>query len=458
MPKLTLLAVLVTFAQPLLADERPAVDLTDQNAVAQAYLAAVRAGDLDAALPLLVNDPPMLSMVRMMRGQFNAEAAGGMNPWDVLTELAILPTTPDAPLELGDATAGDGRVELALQMTRPLVLILARQDDGTYRVDLRASLVATVGEGRSMMIRQAEMMANMPEQVAMVEGRSAPYEVENQLRVLASALNAYAEEHDGIYPEPDEWCDAIEPYVEGERPFGSPMKPDETYSFAMNAELAEQGPGDDWQVRQRTVLLADVGGNEPNQIFFPDELATMEPRYGTVYVVATTGENTFQIPAGMGYDDVWAANDRLEATQSRLAALVAALLKYAEQNDGLLPEAATWCDDLEPLIEPRAADGGEPLVTPGVDVEEGQVTFAINAELAGKNLHELVNRRRLVIFFETEPVARNTAVAANHIGPARHMNAWSPTAPRSYLLAWLNGTTGQMYPPPVVNGPAAAAE
>ena len=163
---------------------------------------------------------------------------------------------------------------------------------------------------------------------------------------------------------------------------GSPMKPDETYSFAMNAELAEQGPGDDWQVRQRTVLLADVGGNEPNQIFFPDELATMEPRYGTVYVVATTGENTFQIPAGMGYDDVWAANDRLEATQSRLAALVAALLKYAEQNDGLLPEAATWCDDLEPLIEPRAADGGEPLVTPGVDVEEGQVTFAINAELA----------------------------------------------------------------------------
>lgn len=455
MPKLALLIIL---ALPLRAGERPAVDLTDQNAVAQAYLAAVRAGDLDAALPLLANDPPILNMVRMMRGQFSAEAAGGMNPWDVMTELAILPTTPDAPIELGEATAADGRLELSFQLARPLVLMLARQDDGTWRVDLRASLTATVGEGRSMMVRQAEMMANMPEQAAMVEGRMAPYEVENQLRTLASALNAYAEEHDGVYPEPDEWCDAIRPYVEGERPFGSPIKPDETYSFAMNAELAEQGPGDDWQVRQRTVLLADVGGNEPNQIFFPDELAAMEPRYGDVNVVATTAENTFQIPGGMSYEDVWAANDRLEATQSRLAALVAALLKYAEQNDGLLPEAATWCDELEPLLEPRAADGGELLVTPGVEVEEGQITFAINAELAGKNLHELVNRRRLAIFFETEPVARNTAVAGNHIGPARHMNAWSPTAPRSYLVAWLNGSTGQMYPPPVMNGPAVAAE
>ena len=84
--------------------------------------------------------------------------------------------------------------------------------------------------------------------------------------------------------------------------------------------------------------------------------------------------------------------------------------KYAADNDGLLPDAETWCDD---LILCGCA-GPESFLFEGGDVLNGESAFAFNSNLSGKKLSDIPPDT--VLLFETglghDPENRKTTVAS----------------------------------------------
>lgn len=80
---------------------------------------------------------------------------------------------------------------------------------------------------------------------------------------------------------------------------------------------------------------------------------------------------------------------------SNMTGLVKAIHSHARLNDGLIPPPDRWCDS------PLEADSVFPkqLVCRSSDAEQGESSYALNANAAGKKLSELPPD--MVLFFET---------------------------------------------------------
>jgi len=84
--------------------------------------------------------------------------------------------------------------------------------------------------------------------------------------------------------------------------------------------------------------------------------------------------------------------------RQRLQELQRATLLYADAHEGYLPPAASWADALVPQLDGAAAfhcpEQYRALAWPGTD-------YALNAEVAGKQLASLEAPGETVLFFET---------------------------------------------------------
>jgi hypothetical protein len=259
-----------------------------------------------------------------------------------------------------------------------------------------------------------------------------------KLRKLAEAALAYADEHDNRLPLAAVWQDALAPYLEGDKPFVCPDHPDEECSYAFHAALSETTLPSDWQHRGVTMLFACTGADTPNAVFTLADLKKLTGRHGRFNTVAMcpagfSGQG-LALPVGQSYEDLLAADRKGELCAINLRTLVEAARAYAKAHDSRLPGAATWCDDLAPLIKPGAA-GGNAFTCPASP--EAGCCYAINRALAGKRLKEMVNYGKLVLFLEVGPTQRNAAVDLGESYPGRHPLMWNP-AP-IYHEATLNG-------------------
>jgi hypothetical protein len=94
-----------------------------------------------------------------------------------------------------------------------------------------------------------------------------------------------------------------------------------------------------------------------------------------------------------------------------------AVLRYAQDNNGLLPSAETWQDDVAKYLPgalkdmeefPFDIDTIKPEGVWGCKVSDTQTTgIAFNDELAGKRLEDVQNPYGTVMLFEIESARRN---------------------------------------------------
>ncbi|MCC7492220.1 MAG: hypothetical protein IT204_07750 [Fimbriimonadaceae bacterium] len=421
------------------------VDRRDPTAVSTAFLQALRQKDLEAQLGLVVKTPGLEPFLRVAVAQMTGREGGLQLDGAGLAELALLPVGwPVEVVAPAVVTAETATVDLTTTLLVKPKMLLAKQADGTWLVDLVASFKACAAGRVSMMASQVSAMASMrPEMAAQIEdAQEQPWQCQQKLRDLVNALVAYAEEHGQKLPLAAVWQDELLPYLEDAKAFVCPLHEAEECSYAFNIALSEAKLSGNWQEQDAQLLLACCANDRPdNPTFAESELRQMAGRHGPLNVVATGSQQVYMLPGNTSFSDLLAADAQATASQERLTNLVAAAKAWAKANGGRLPAAATWSDDLAPLLK-KPSDNGDPLVAPGSP--DGTVcTYALRAELAGRPLAELVNHRKLVLFCETEPRQRNTTVAADYRAPGQHHTRWQSSGPAFAWQAMLNGEVRQ---------------
>jgi hypothetical protein len=424
---LSLLGFLVLSSVALWAgDATPAVDRHDAAAVAHAYVSALKANDFDGAKALMTKDPKLQVIFDLMDSPTVKQLRGGQSVADSMTENAVMPMglAPDAVVGAG-APGEKGAMVFELRRTVDLHprLVLAPQPDGTWLVDVRASLAASAGAHGSSTLKMLDQLGDMGPGAfeAGAQMMQRPLRCLQKMGKLAAAVRAYAEEHDNRFPLAAVWQDAVTPYMDGEKPFVCPDHATEDVSYAFNAALSEKPLPKDRQQRQALVVLACTGADTPNAVFTVDALKKLKGRHDKYSVIGLADGEAEAVPVGQTWEDVLAAREAdgkaTTACQDRLRALVAAAKDYAKAHDGRLPAAATWCDDLEALVK-RPAAGANPFTCPASP--DAACCYAINRALAGRALKDLVYWRKLVLFVEVGPTTRNAAVDVLDGYPGRH--------------------------------------
>jgi hypothetical protein len=406
----SLLAVGVAHAQ-----EPPPVDMTDPQAVAEAYVKACLDGDLETALALMAPDDPLRQFARAFIGEFRRDMeAEGYTLNQFMTEFLFMPMKLGFDYQLLDTQRQDGQAQVTLRRTFGLDqrLQLAKVEDGTWRVKVLDSVKATTGVERSFLARE-------------IGGGAGPdvYRSRSNLAKLQQTMQEYAQEHDQRLPPADRWVDEIEPYLLDRSALKCPAAPDLEYGYAMNAEASEADITDRGALRDMPLLFEWPSG-ERNAIALPEELAVAESLRPDGSIACASGDgSTYVLPKGMTFADVRAAEQLSSECSGHLMRLAQAARKYARDHDGLLPSAENWQDELALYL--LEAGGGEEIfmcpAAPDLDI-----AYAINRELAGKRATELTDHDRLILFFESDLNVPNAAGTPEADMPkqARHLREW----------------------------------
>jgi len=447
----TLSACLLVLGSIAAAQPQPAapVDRTDPVAVAEAYLAAVREGNVEQAVALLAQDPDQPAVAQLVQAIAGELPQQGFNFWDIFQEFLLIPIGADLAAEAGPAEQGEGTVTVPFRRVfeQQAKVVLKQQDDGTYAVDLLETIKQTTGRDQSFLATQFRGGGG-PDGAG-----DNPWQCQEHLRVLAQALTDYAAEHDGKLPEAETWCDDILPYVLDRENFTCPAGAGLECAYAYNSDVAGQELPNDWQARREMVLLFESDLGMWNATASAADMPTDLTRHPRGLNIATAEGNTTVIPLGYTLEEVQTQWREAETCQQRLSALCQVAKAYAQDNDGRLPAGDSWTDDLAPYLAagPGVAPGQDALVCPArPNLACG---YAMNEELAGANIRELVGHRRLVLFFETEEDGYNVAAPLTAATPeVRHLQQWGPDPGGSYL-GFLDGHT-EMRP---AGAPAAVA-
>ena len=191
---------------------------------------------------------------------------------------------------------------------------------------------------------------------------------------------------------------------------------------------------------------ADLGPNaagDPNE-----ELASAEASEEPL-LVALASSDVAGIPRDMTIDEAMEGHQHDDTCQRRVGQLCTAILAYARDNDGLLPPAESWCDDIGPYIIPPNA-GPEVFQCPArPELEYG---YAINAELAGTDIRILKDHGRYVLLLPAKYGDPNEALdVPATVENAWHISRWNQRQGKHITAGMLDGNTrqvteGQAYP------------
>ena len=389
-----------------MAQPEAQVDRTDPAAVATAYAQAVAAGDATRALALVADDENRPLVETAVRRMTESIAGEGFDFWEFLRELLLLPVGDGMTSEAGPPEGAGDVVTVPWKRTFELqaTLVLRRQADGTYGVDIPETIKRSTGRERSSVL--ATMGGSAP------GGASGEnWECRNRITRLAEALREYAEEHDGLLPPAENWCDALLPYLDGPLEFRCPEAPDLACGYVYNSALAGQALPEDWQERATLVLLFESDAAGWNAAApFADEPTTLG-RHEGVRAVALADHNARWLPAGTTLaallDAERQAQREADTCQQHISALHQATMAYVEEQGGRLPAAQAWCDDIAPYLP--AEPGPEAFRCPSHP--ELRCAYALNQEVAGHLVEDLKARRRIVLLLERGEESYNVAAA-----------------------------------------------
>lgn len=434
----------------------PAVDRNDPAAVARAYLQALSSGDAEAAAALVLDKGGARDALVQFSRELATEGRGiGFDFQAMLAELQLVPAKSGRQYEVAGQEGGDTQVTIDVQEAKPrrAKLVLVKDAEGKWCVDFEDSAMKTSGAERSFVIWQAQMRSQAQVQSARVsdEPRGPDYwQRRNAIQQMASRLTEMAEKH-GRLPPADTWTDEMAKYLMDPSATAHPEGLGPKFGYALNAAVAGQPLPDDWTLRQSMVVVYETQDPAPNQSGDPDEALDALPEGSEGLLVGFADGNATQVPAEMSVAAVVQSWRMYETCQQRVSVLVHGLLEYAREHDGKLPEADSWCDDIAPYIEPSHM-GPDAFVCPGaLDLEYG---YAINADLAGKDIRLLRGHNQYVLLLPAEEGVRNESLKLpDKVKLGRHMPRWGEGRRLGVNIGLLNGSMmeiseEQPYPKP----------
>lgn len=217
------LGLLLTFLSltPVLA-QAPALDQTQPDPVARAYLDALAKWDPEAAARCLDPATEGRGLARFLQHEMPPEASLDQ----MLTEMLLLPVSKRVQYAPGEMVMdGDtARLTVVATVTVPQTLVLRKGADGKWIVDLEASAMASTGLGAPVML---EGLA-----------RSEQTECLSNLKQLALAVLMWAQDHDEVLPPAKDWGKELYPYLKNEELFRCPAAADLQGGYAYNADIA----------------------------------------------------------------------------------------------------------------------------------------------------------------------------------------------------------------------------
>lgn len=443
------IAALIVLLIPPIPAGAQEVDRTDPEAVARAYIEACKAGEAEMALGLIEPGDPLLPVLRDGVEELGAEPERmGLSFAQIFTEFMFIPTRVD--FDAGEPvveTAEDGTTQVTVRRTLGIdqKLVMAKADDGTWSIKAFDSVKATTDSDWSFM--QREMGGGRRARAADDQGEPQAFvwDSENRLRRLARAFNDYAEDHGNMLPPAATWMDDIQPYVLDPDLFQCPAAPEQEYGYAMNAFVDEAELPPNWGDRRKLVILFEWRDAERNQIAIPDLLSEMEPLWEDgVIVMVDAGQNTRRMPQGMTLDEMMLDEELRSTCESNLRTLTQAALEFARDNDGFLPGADSWQDDiaLHLLDDAGAADLHR---CPAADQIE--FAYAINAAVAGKDARELRGHDRITLFFECDKNVVNASGDPLTDGPSPARHVYPYDTGRRNVTSTLSGNTSYQIAP-----------
>jgi len=434
------LSLLLAAATPGAPQE---VDATDPLAVARAYIEACQVGDAETALGLIEADDPLLPTLReWVEGRSGGPREKGFSFAIVFTEFMSIPMRLDlAAADPVVEVAADGSTQITIRRTLGIDqrLVMAQADDGTWAIKAHDSVQATTGPDRPLLRRLvgSDGRAHPPGEEGAPPARVS--DSESRLRQLARAFSAYADDHDNMLPPAATWMDEIEPYVLDPDTFRCPAAPDREYGYAMNAFAGGVEVPQNWDDRRNLIILFEWRDAERNQVAFPDLLAEVEPLWDDgATVMVDAAQETRRLFRGVTVDEMILDGEHRSMCERNLSRLVAAALAFVRQNEGLLPSADTWQDDIAPYLLEQGA-GEDPYRCPAGDQIE--FAYAINADIAGKDARTLRGHEHIALFFECDKdvISASGYPRTDASSPGRHLNPYDTGRQNAFGL--LSGDT-----------------
>ncbi len=205
--------------------QAPPLDQTRPDLVAKAYLAALAAGDAEAAVRCL--DPAT-------EGRAAPKLLEGAIPKDpsldqLMTEFLLLPASrqvryaPGGLVQDGDTA----RLSVVATVTLPQTLVLRRGADGKWVVDLLQSSKASTGRQEPTILRGIERPEPAAGAVCM-----------SNLKQLALAVLMWSQDHHNTLPPAANWAKELDPYLKNMKVFACPAAPDLQCGYAYNVAVA----------------------------------------------------------------------------------------------------------------------------------------------------------------------------------------------------------------------------
>jgi len=430
-------SILLLPSAAICQDEKPEIDRTDPTAVVSAYLKACQDTDVATAVSLMVADDPLRQVMPMMAKSMQADVERqGTDVSLIMREFSFMPMPMYRFPEPADPVQTEEAGVVFVKRTVPLdqKFVLRQEEDGLWLIDVVASITATTGAERSFLATQ---MAGRGA-AGGAGPETSPYECMEHLRTLAQAMRDYADEHGSNLPLADAWMDELMPYVLDKEVFKCPAAPELECGYAMNLEVSGMALVQDWQQRREMVLLMEWGSGERNANAFAEEMETVEPRHGEEALFVTADSNTHFALKGETPEDVFNHKHVTEICQQHMRAICKAIRDYAKDNDGFLPGADTWCDDIAPYLMEQP-EGEDVFICPAApDLPCG---YALNAEIAGKNATEMIGHRRIVVLMESDVGTRNASANASEAKAGdRHRATWTGQGPRGSHFGYLSGS------------------
>ncbi len=412
-------------AAPAESVQTSKVDRTDAVAVVEAYLEACRKGDVEGAYVLIARDDPLRAVFREVANEMRGESAGVWStPALVLREFTFLPVRFD--LATGAVVAKPVGDEATVTVSQSLPLdkkfILRRDAEGVWSIDLIASIKASTGAEWSLLAERASRPEPETDESGQVD-EGMRWECRGRIQILAEALTGYAAEHELRLPEAAAWMDDIEPYVMDKSAWKCPAEPGLEYGYAYNLDVAGTVLPTGWRESRECVLLFEWASGERNAAASASELLHFEPRHGEfVHFGQPNGWVDAALQGQMPYEAL-AANWQTEDCEAHVRRLCGAALRYARDNDGVLPGADSWCDDLAVYLLEAGGDGDFFSCPAAPELE---CAYAINADMAGKNARDMVDHGEIVLFMESDLGTLNASARVPGLAPeGRHRANWN---------------------------------
>jgi len=449
---LVCVAIGQALAQAPVPQPAPQIDRKDPTAVVQAYVRACETGDVKTAVALLDDKSGLRKGVEAMAQGMNRDLGPqGLGFRDVLIEFSFLPLGTLAGTANAQVKTEGGATRVIVTQTPTITRTfeLVKGDDGTWGIDLEKSVLLSTGKTKSVMMLQLQ---HSPGSSGGAPDASR-WEDRNRLQRLAQALLEYVAEHGNRFPPADKWVDEMEKYcLDPSLLHRAGLKPDQ-YGYAINANLAGKPLSDNWEERRNLVVVFESTDLSRNAAGDPDALPPRQPGSPPIWV-ATAAGNTTSVPVGMTLRELAEAQPLSDACSRHMTMIAKALLAYARDHGGLLPPAASWCDEIGPSIMPDAATGKDVFQCPADP--DHKYGYALNAALAGKNVRTLTDHGDRVMLLHAKAGVRNEVVQV----PAIAQNAihtggmyYDGDGEKYDIVVMLDGSLrqvpeGQPYPTP----------